>query len=361
MPKFSIILPISNDDKIYLHNCLDNISKQTYKDLEILCIGQVLAEGTYSIIQNFAEKDSRIKILSYEVKNEAGAKNLGITKATGDYCYFANPRDLIAPILFEYAAILFNTFDMDYFCFGSKIVKEADSKINTQKEQEELLIKQDGLFDLSFDVALKANFAIFNKIFKTSIVKDKNITFPENLETCDIPFICLYDFSAKKIYFDDCIYHYHKILDNEKTNLYTYAVLYIQSWDYICEQLKSVKGLIEENFDNLVELLNICTQKAKLHVRPIEKYKIEKLKWESLDKLNEIILNIERERQRIKLLEEERIKSKEAFNLPSISEEVQCKIYSVETQPKMFGISSDPNNPNCKILNIFGLAFPIKK
>ena len=360
MAKISVILPVTDEDKAVLFKSLENICGQTHKNIEILCVSQVVSGSVMSILQEFAQKDNRVKLLSYEVKNTAGAKNLALSKATGDYCYFANPHDLIAPTLFEYTDAIFKNFNVDYFCFGSKIIKDEDSKINIQKEQEELIIRQDGLFDLTFDIAKKSNSAIFNKIFKLSIIKDNNISFAEGLKLEDISFIWLYNFVSKKVYMDDCIYQYHKVFDIDKDKQLALAKAYFASFNHMCEQLNGIKGLIEKNYDNLVELLDIYTTKTKSFVKPADKFKVEKLKQESLDKLNEHVLDIERERQRIKQLEQERAITAAEFTLPSITEEDEPAVYTTPKSKKWFSIEPDKSRPNCKILTLFGLEILLR-
>jgi len=57
----SIIIPVYNTDE-YLPQCLDSLLNQTYSDLEILCVDDGSTDYSWEVLQEYAEKDARIKI-----------------------------------------------------------------------------------------------------------------------------------------------------------------------------------------------------------------------------------------------------------------------------------------------------------
>ena len=59
-PKVSVVIPCYNVEK-YLHQCLDSVINQTLKDIEIICVNDGSKDSTLSIIQEYAEKDSRVR------------------------------------------------------------------------------------------------------------------------------------------------------------------------------------------------------------------------------------------------------------------------------------------------------------
>ena len=61
----SIIVPVYNVEA-YLPQCLDSLINQTYKDLEIICVNDGSTEGSLEILQQYAAKDKRIKLITGE-------------------------------------------------------------------------------------------------------------------------------------------------------------------------------------------------------------------------------------------------------------------------------------------------------
>ena len=55
----SVIVPVYNSEK-YLKACIDSIIKQTYTDLEIICVNDGSTDGSLEILREFACMDSRV-------------------------------------------------------------------------------------------------------------------------------------------------------------------------------------------------------------------------------------------------------------------------------------------------------------
>ena len=87
MKTVSVIIPVYNVEK-YLTKCLDSVVNQTYTNLEIICVNDGSPDNSAKILEAFAKKDSRIKIINQENKGLSGARNTGIESATGDYIVF---------------------------------------------------------------------------------------------------------------------------------------------------------------------------------------------------------------------------------------------------------------------------------
>ena len=63
MPKVSVIIPVYNVEK-YLRQCLDSVVNQTLKDIEIICVNDGSTDNSLEILEEYASKDSRIKIIT---------------------------------------------------------------------------------------------------------------------------------------------------------------------------------------------------------------------------------------------------------------------------------------------------------
>ena len=63
--KVSVILPVYNVES-YLRQCLDSVMGQTLKDIEIICVDDGSSDDSPAILEEFARKDSRIRILTQQ-------------------------------------------------------------------------------------------------------------------------------------------------------------------------------------------------------------------------------------------------------------------------------------------------------
>lgn len=99
--KVTLIAPVYNVSK-YLANCIESIISQTHKNLEIILVNDGSKDNSGEIADEYAAKDSRIKVIHQENKGVSSARNAGIEAATGDYICFADSDDYLNPDYVEY-------------------------------------------------------------------------------------------------------------------------------------------------------------------------------------------------------------------------------------------------------------------
>lgn len=113
MPKVSIIIPTYNVED-YLRECMDSVTRQTLKDIEIICINDGSTDGSLQILKEYADKDSRIILVDKENEGYGVGMNIGLDKATGEYIGIVEPDDFVPLNMYE---DLYNTAkekDLDF-------------------------------------------------------------------------------------------------------------------------------------------------------------------------------------------------------------------------------------------------------
>lgn len=113
MPSISIIIPVFNVKK-YLKQCLDSVCNQTFSDIEIICVNDCSTDNSLQILQEFASKDKRFKII--DCKDNIGvssARNRALECASGKYIGFVDSDDWIAPDYFETLHSIITKLDLD--------------------------------------------------------------------------------------------------------------------------------------------------------------------------------------------------------------------------------------------------------
>lgn len=89
MDKISLIIPCYNAEKTLLRT-LNSVREQDYKELEIIVVDDGSTDNSVSVLQKYAQIDSRFKIVNSEHVGAAHAKNLGLKNCTGKYVLFLN-------------------------------------------------------------------------------------------------------------------------------------------------------------------------------------------------------------------------------------------------------------------------------
>ena len=91
----TIIVPVYNVEQ-YLDRCVESIVNQTYRNLEIILVDDGSPDNCPAMCDEWAKKDSRIKVIHKENGGQAEARNYGLNIATGDYVAFVDSDDYIS-------------------------------------------------------------------------------------------------------------------------------------------------------------------------------------------------------------------------------------------------------------------------
>lgn len=249
MTKFSIIVPVYNVEK-YLPKCLDSLVNQTYKNIEIICINDGSTDNSLAILNEYAQKDIRIKIINQENQGVSVARNNGIDNATGDYILFVDADDYIDintcniiskhietvnadVISFQFDVITTNKIIHSYPNLYNDVNNIRFNKINNdEKDIFEILVNIP--WKCIWDKAYKKNFLITNKI-----KFNKNLTHAEDsLFMMDV-FLC----KPLTILIQDKLYFYK--MDNPN------SAIHISNNEYVNKSKKYLDTIMEYSTYNI--------------------------------------------------------------------------------------------------------------
>lgn len=129
MDLISVIVPVYKVEQ-YLNQCIESIVNQTYRNLEIILVDDGSPDDCPEICDEWAQKDSRIRVLHTANGGSARARNCGIELAKGEFISFVDSDDVIHPQMIQimYSTMKKNNYD----------IVECDYTIN-------------GVFDFSID------------------------------------------------------------------------------------------------------------------------------------------------------------------------------------------------------------------
>ncbi|MBQ9246368.1 glycosyltransferase [bacterium] len=205
--KISVIIPVYNSEK-YIAQCLDSILNQSLKDMEIICVNDGSTDASLDILNEYALKDKRIKVISQtNTGNGAGsARNRGIENAKGEYISFIDSDDYIEK---DYLQKMYETakeYDADVACSGVK--KERGNEQKIQLKFNEIRVSDNPNDNLKVSKSLPYPYP-WNKIYKREFIVSYGIKYVENIYFEDLIFTPFVITKAEKlISVPDVFYHY---------------------------------------------------------------------------------------------------------------------------------------------------------
>jgi len=219
-PLVSIIIPVYNVEK-YLRRCMDSIVTQTLRDIEIICVNDGTKDNSVSILNEYAQKDKRIKIIHKKNGGLSSARNEGMKYATAEYIGFVDSDDWLEPDTYElaYKAMIENSVDL--VCWYAQIEVEDGCTSYHPNVYNYHVIKEIGMNQVSNELLLNTTVTAWNKLYKKEIIEKYMIQFPDGFLHEDLEFFSLYAVRCNYIfYIDKYLYHYfqrnNSICNNNK-------------------------------------------------------------------------------------------------------------------------------------------------
>jgi glycosyltransferase involved in cell wall biosynthesis len=214
VPKISVIIPVYKVEK-YLRQCVDSVLAQTHSDLEVILVDDGSPDNCGAICDEYAEKDSRVKVIHKENGGQGSARNRGLDAATGEYIAFVDSDDWVDSDMYESLLKLLLEHDADIaegsyrFFRPWKNQNQTLECPNTQKVcvWEGLQILERFYFgpDLFSDVAVM----VWNKLYKAQILRD--LRFREGFIYEDSEFMPRVLYACKKLVKHDHSYYTYNI------------------------------------------------------------------------------------------------------------------------------------------------------
>ncbi|MCI6187323.1 MAG: glycosyltransferase [Spirochaetia bacterium] len=196
-PRISIIVPIYNVEK-YIYRCVDSILSQTFTDFECILIDDGSTDNCSVICDEYAKKDTRIKVIHQKNSGVSAARNAGLDAAKGEYITFVDSDDWVNLNFLQeqYADIKNNNADIS-ICglVGKKKIKK--SRLVNSNDAQKLLFKKNGMGGFCFLRLIKKQF-IGDTRFNTDI---------SYMEDCDF-FYRLLEKPSTTVWTDKPLYNY---------------------------------------------------------------------------------------------------------------------------------------------------------
>lgn len=243
-PKVSVIVPVYNVEK-YLEKCLDTLSGQTLEDIEIICVNDGSKDSSPEILQKYAQKDSRIKIINKQNEGLSAARNDGLKAASGEFVGYVDSDDWVDLNFYEKLYTAAKKYDAEIACGNIIRCGNRATKYKVKFEKEELFT--DNLQKLKAVKIPKYNY-VWNKIYKRESLLKLNLEFPVGRFYEDI---C---WSIKAVYYlnglvtvPDSAYFYRRN---------PFSIVSTKSPKHVADAMQSEKEMIEFAEEKNLDILN---------------------------------------------------------------------------------------------------------
>ena len=134
-PLISILIPIYNTEK-FIRMCLDSIIAQTYTNWEAILVDDGSPDNCGKICDEYAQKDSRFKVIHQENGGVSVARQTGLDNATGDYIIHCDPDDWVEPSMLKELVSTAINKNADMVICDYIIEKDGESECSKQNLPE---------------------------------------------------------------------------------------------------------------------------------------------------------------------------------------------------------------------------------
>ncbi|WP_370390906.1 glycosyltransferase family 2 protein [uncultured Winogradskyella sp.] len=184
--KISVIVPIYGIEK-YLPQCIESILEQSFKEFELILVNDGSPDNCPTICDNYARKDSRIKVIHKKNGGLLSARKAGLKVAQGTYIANVDGDDWVDKFYLDTLYKLAKTNDADLTVTGH--FREFNGKIETMKPSNPgFYMEEDVLADIIPNAIFNGSFCehgmttyVWNKLFKKELLEKVLFEVPNDI------------------------------------------------------------------------------------------------------------------------------------------------------------------------------------
>lgn len=243
--KISIVMPIYNSEE-FLADSMDSLLEQTLTDFELICVNDGSTDRSLSILEAYAKKDPRIRIITQENAGAGAARNNGLRHATGDYLSILDADDFYAPTMLEQAYNAAITHEADIVTFACDFYNNTTGEFSpcNWSIHRNLLPEQQPFAgtDVPKDIFKLFVGWAWDKLFRRSFVEENKLQFQEQRTTNDMLFVFSAVVKAQRmITLEDTVLVHHR-----KETGVSLSVTREKSWMCFYQALIALRNQLQE-------------------------------------------------------------------------------------------------------------------
>ncbi|MDE6909021.1 MAG: glycosyltransferase [Lachnospiraceae bacterium] len=256
MAEISILVPVYNVEK-YLGVCIDSILAQTFTDFEVICMDDGSTDQSRIILDEYARKDSRIKVIHKENTGYGKTMNMALNMAKGRYIGIVESDDTVEADMYQSLYHAVTSYDLDFV--KADFYAVYDNEDGTLRKQYLSLTDDLTMYNrvlspkLELDSFLLKKFT-WNALYKKDLIIKNNIRYNETPGASfqDNGFWFQTFYWAKRVMFlDKAVYHYRQ--DNMLSSIHDRQKVYAMK-----NEFDFIRSFMKKHHDAPKELYPIC-------------------------------------------------------------------------------------------------------
>lgn len=170
--KISVVVPVYNVEK-YLDRCVESILVQTFQDFELILVDDGSPDNCPQMCDNWAERDSRIRVIHKENGGLPDARNYGINAACGEYITFVDSDDWVEKEFLEtlYQGMIQNNADVVQCNYQQVYGEKKIERCFAPRELDEEAIQDHLIVGMANDKLEIMSNTRWNKLYRAELVK----------------------------------------------------------------------------------------------------------------------------------------------------------------------------------------------
>lgn len=293
-PKVSVVIPVYNVEN-YLHRCVDSIRCQSLKDIEIILVDDGSPDNCPAMCDEYAQIDSRIKVIHKQNAGLGMARNSGLKIATGEYVTFIDSDDWLDSTAYEDIYLRCKKNDLDMCSFQFRRVKLDKTKIEQpkvkyrkfegKKEVRDFIL---GLIGKDYTDPNSETYGMSScmALFRKALFDKTSVRYPSEREVASEDLIFLINFAPimNKIEIVPDVYYNYLINPQSISSNFSEAK-YIR----LIKMIDAVKEFCKKNFSRHEYINHFYTQQLRAFKVALKfiSYGDEPL-WKKIRHLNEV-------------------------------------------------------------------------
>lgn len=247
MAVISVIVPVYNSEK-YLHRCIDSILSQTFTDFELLLINDGSKDQSSMICNEYARKDSRIRVFHKENGGVSSARNVGLDNAKGEWVVFVDSDDWVDE---HYLEILYQDGKYDFVTCYWRLVN--DKSYTCLVPADNLYTEISGIRDYLDKNIGKLSFPVC-RLYRKSIIEKYRLYFNPKIHCCEDAL-----FNISYIQYVNSIKQVGEIEYNYEKHEGSLSRVFIpwENMDYtinmLCEQIRNIEKQLSWSGHSLLQ------------------------------------------------------------------------------------------------------------
>lgn len=230
-PKISVLVPCFNSER-FLNSCLTSLRKQTFQNMEFICINDGSQDSTQLILEKFHSIDKRFVIVNKNNSGYGDSLNLGMKLANGEFIGIVEPDDFVEPNMFQVLYDMAVQYDLD-ISRCSYFYHDNNGDIEQHWER---VPKNKVINPCDYISVFEQAPSVWANLYRSSWLKKCSIYFltTPGASFQDTSFAFKTYFCAQKFMMTDlCLLHYR--IDNENSSIHDKSKIFsvMDEWNEI--------------------------------------------------------------------------------------------------------------------------------